>query len=149
MCWNKFCFFVLNRFAIVWLILANARGLRWSILKKTSSPWFFQIYILWEGFFCGSAGKESACNAGDLGLIPGLGRSPGEGKGYPLQYSGLENSMAKSGIRLSDFHFHIDYEIVVIGGFKWIFRGYWWGITAQHTIGNNFHCFSLWLGPAP
>ena len=46
-----------------------------------------------QGFPCGSAGKESACNAGDLGLIPGLGRSPGEGKGYPLQYSGLENSM--------------------------------------------------------
>ena len=45
------------------------------------------------GFPCGPAGKESACNAGDLGLIPGLGRSPGEGKGYPLQYSGLENSM--------------------------------------------------------
>ena len=41
----------------------------------------------------GSAGKESACSAGDLGLIPGLGRSPGEGKGYPLQYSGLESSM--------------------------------------------------------
>ena len=41
----------------------------------------------------GSAGKESACNAGDLGSIPGLGRSPGEGKGYPFQYSGLENSM--------------------------------------------------------
>ena len=45
------------------------------------------------GFPCGSAGKESARNAGDLGLIPGLGRSPGEGKGYPLQYSGLENSV--------------------------------------------------------
>ena len=45
------------------------------------------------GFPCGSAGKESACNAGDLGSIPGLGRSPGEGKGSPLQYSGLENSM--------------------------------------------------------
>ena len=45
------------------------------------------------GFPCGSAGKESACNVGHLGLIPGLGRSPGEGKGYPLQYSGLENSM--------------------------------------------------------
>ena len=45
------------------------------------------------GFPCSSAGKESACNAGDLGLIPGLGRSPGEGKGYLLQYSGLENSM--------------------------------------------------------
>ena len=45
------------------------------------------------GFPCGSAGKESACNVGDLGSIPGLGRSPGEGKGYPLQYSCLENSM--------------------------------------------------------
>ena len=45
------------------------------------------------GFPDSSEGKESACNAGDQGLIPGLGRSPGEGKGYPLQYSGLENSM--------------------------------------------------------
>ena len=44
-------------------------------------------------FPCGSAGKEYAGNVGDLGLIPGLGRSPGEGKGHPLQYSGLENSM--------------------------------------------------------
>ena len=61
----------------------------------------------------GSAGKESACNVRDLGLIPGLGRSPGEGKGYPLQYSGMENSMdcivhgdAKSQTELRDFHFH-------------------------------------------
>ena len=45
------------------------------------------------GFLDGSAGKESACNAGDLGSVLGLGKSPGEGKGYPLQYSGLENSM--------------------------------------------------------
>ena len=45
------------------------------------------------GFPCGSAGKESTCSVGDLGSIPGLGRSLGEGKGYPLQYSGLENSM--------------------------------------------------------
>ena len=45
------------------------------------------------GFPGGSAGKESACNAGDLGLIPGLGGSCGEGNGYPLQYYGLENSM--------------------------------------------------------
>ena len=45
------------------------------------------------GFPCGSAGKESACNAGDQGSIPGLGRSSREGKGYPLQYSGLENFM--------------------------------------------------------
>ena len=43
------------------------------------------------GFPDGSAGKEFACNVGDLGSIPGLGRCPGEGKGYPLQYSGLEN----------------------------------------------------------
>ena len=65
------------------------------------------------GFCGGSAGKESACIVGDLGSIPGFGRSPREGKGYPLQYSGLENSMdcivqgvAKSQTRLSDFHFH-------------------------------------------
>ena len=45
------------------------------------------------GFPCGSAGNESACNAGDLGSVPGLGRSPGEGKGYPLYYSVLETSM--------------------------------------------------------
>ena len=63
------------------------------------------------GFRCGSAGKESACNVGNLGLISWLGRSPGEGKGYPLQYSGLENSMdclvhgvPKSWTRLGDFH---------------------------------------------
>ena len=48
--------------------------------------------LVYKGFPCGSDGKESARNAGDLGSIPGLGRSPGEGKGYPLQYSGLENS---------------------------------------------------------
>ena len=72
------------------------------------------------GFPCGSAGKKSACNAGDLGSIPGLGRYPGEGKGYPLKYSGLENSMdsivhgvAKSWTRLSDFHFHLGFGKVV------------------------------------
>ena len=64
------------------------------------------------GFPDSSVGKESACNAGDPGLIPGSGRSPGEGLGYPLQYSGLKNSMdcivhgaAKSWTRLSNFHF--------------------------------------------
>ena len=56
------------------------------------------------GFPDSSVGKESACNAEDLGLIPGLGRSPGEGKGYPLQYFGLENSMdyAVHGVAESD-----------------------------------------------
>ena len=60
-------------------------------------------------------GKESACNVGDLGLIPGLERSPGEGNGYLLQYSGLENSIdyvvhgvARSQKPLSGFHFHRD-----------------------------------------
>ena len=50
-------------------------------------------YMSSMDFPCGSAGKESACNVGDLGSVPGLGKSPGEGKGYPLQYSGLENSV--------------------------------------------------------
>ena len=45
------------------------------------------------GFPRGSAGKESACNTGDLGSVPGLGRYPEQGKGYPLQYSSLDNSM--------------------------------------------------------
>ena len=75
---------------------------------RLSTPIFF-------GFPGGSAGKESAYNVGDLGNlgpIPGLGRSSGEGNGYPLQYSGLENSMdcivhgvAKSRTQLSNFHF--------------------------------------------
>ena len=59
------------------------------------------------GFPRGSAGQESACKAGDLASIPGVGRSPAEGKGCPLQYSGLENPMvqrlAKCRTRLNDF----------------------------------------------
>ena len=65
-----------------------------------------------QGFPGGSDSKESACNAGDLDSIPGLGRSPGEDNGYPLQYSGLENSIdcivhgvTKSRPQLSNFHF--------------------------------------------
>ena len=73
------------------------------------------------GFPCGSAGKESACNVGELGSISGFGRSPEEGNSYPLQHSGLENSMgcivhgvAESQTRLSDFHFHY-IEYIKIG----------------------------------
>ena len=80
------------------------RKIRWT-RDRLSTPVFL-------GFPCGSAGKESARNSRDLGSIPGLGKSPGEGKGCPLQYSGLENSMdctvhrvAKSWTQLSDFHF--------------------------------------------
>ena len=70
------------------------------------------------GFPGGSAGKESACNEGDLGSVPGLGRFPGQGNSYLLQYSDLENSMdciahgvAKSRTLVSDFHFrfHLTY----------------------------------------
>ena len=67
-----------------------------------------------SGFPCGSAGKEPTCNVGDVGSVPGLGRSPGEGNGYPLQYSGQENSMdcivhgvTKCRTQLSNFHYSI------------------------------------------
>ena len=77
----------------------------------------YRFFFLLNGSFGGtgfpdsSLGKESTCNAGGPGSIPGLGRCPGEGKGYPLQYSGLENSMdcivdgvAKSWTQLSNLH---------------------------------------------
>ena len=65
-------------------LILGSRKIRWR-RDRLPTPVFL-------GFLGGSAGKESACNAGDLGSIPGLGISPGEGKGYPLQYSDLENS---------------------------------------------------------
>ena len=75
-------------------------------VNTLSTPVFLDL-------LCDSAGKKSACNVGDLGSIPGLGRSPGKAKGYPLQYSGLENSMdcivygvAKSQTQLSDSLLH-------------------------------------------
>ena len=85
----------------------------WVILE--SHPCLIQVIFGWD---FGSDHKESACNAGDLGSITGLGRSPGEGNGYPHQYSCLENSMdrgawqatvhgiAKSWTQLSNLHFH-------------------------------------------
>ena len=71
----------------------NSNKKFWHMTRKSipTSGAFFARNQHPYGLACGSAGKESACNAGDLGSIPGLGRSPGEGKGY--QYSGLENSM--------------------------------------------------------
>ena len=75
---------------------------------------FNREFTPYWGFLGSSAGKEFASCAGDPGLIPGSGRYPGEGKGYPLQYSGLENSkdcrvhgVAKSQTQLSDFHFSV------------------------------------------
>ena len=55
--------------------------------------------LVFLGFLCGSAGKEPTCNVGGLGLIPGLGRALGEGKGYPLQYSGLKISWTVESMR--------------------------------------------------
>ena len=85
-----------------------------SLISGTKHSYFFTL-LYFMGFSGGSDSKASACNAGDQGLIPGSGRSPGEGNGNPLQYSCLENSMdggawwaivqgvAKSQTRLSDF----------------------------------------------
>ena len=82
------------------------------------------------GFPCSSVAKESACNAGDLGLLPELGRSPEEGKGYPLQYSGLENptdcivhGVTKSQTRLRNFHFHFLFLLAVLwnSAFSWVY----------------------------
>ena len=93
----------------------------WYIMSVTMSfshgtKWY--LPYVGQGFPGGSVGKESACNMGDLGSIPGSGRSPGEGNSYLLQYSGLENSMdcivhkvAKSWTRLSDFQFHFQEEM--------------------------------------
>ena len=89
----------------------QARVLEWDAIAFSAPVlrWCLKITSLIP---CSSDGKEYACNAEDLGSIPELGRSPGEGKGYPPQYSGLENSMdcivhgvEKSQTRLSDFHF--------------------------------------------
>ena len=95
------------------------------------------------GFPCGSAGKESAFNSGDLGLIPGLGRSPRGGSGYPLQYSGLENSMDcivhgghKSQTWLSHFYFQ------TWGGLL----GNQWGHSQLKTKQNNVRAESSVLG---
>ena len=62
-------------------------------IKKKNEHFCINLNFLKAEFKGSSSGKESACNAGDLGSIHGLGRSPGERKGYPLQYSGLENYM--------------------------------------------------------
>ena len=83
----------------------------YRLVTCTRSEHLYSRGKIWtQGFPCGSAGKESACNAEDLGSTPEWGRSPGEGKGCLLQYSGLENPMdyivhrvAKSGTRLGDW----------------------------------------------
>ena len=97
--------------------------LKYGLFPKISVvSYILGFYTCLLGLPCGSAGKESTCKAGNLGLIPGLGKTPKEGKGYPLQYSGLENStdcivhgVAKSWTRLGDFHFTSYLPFVDIG----------------------------------
>ena len=90
-------------------------------------PILLLIFKYWvsQGFSGGSDSKESACSAGDLGSIPGLGRSPGEGNGYPFQYCCLENSMdrgaqqatvhgvTKSQTQLNDYHFQFSLGVIL------------------------------------
>ena len=69
-------------------------------------------FTLYQVFPGGSDSKESTCNAGDLGSIPGLGRSPGEGDGNSLKYSGLENSMQSMGSQRVRHNFHFHYHFL-------------------------------------
>ena len=136
--------------------------------RRGLDPWVKKIWrrkwqptLVFLGFPCGSAGKESTCNVGDLGLIPGLEKSPGEGKGYPLHYSGLENSMdcivqgvAKSWTWLSDFHLH--FPVFLPGKFPWTeepgrlhgFAKSWtqlsnWTQHSTHTVCKSWHYVGL------
>ena len=94
------------------------------------------------GFPGGSAGQESNCNVGDLGSIPELRRSPGEGKGYPLQYSGLENSMdctihgvTKSRTRLNNFHMYsASWKALYVYIHPFFFRYLSHLITTEHRV---------------
>ena len=81
----------------------NPEPTKWGWGQRLPPHWaprFEWVQLPPEGFPGGSAGRESTCIEGDLGLIPGLGRSPGEAKGYPLQYSGLENPWTEEPGRL-------------------------------------------------
>ena len=116
--------------------------------SRVSSPFAFPC------FPGGSDGKESAHSGGELGSIPGLGRSSGEGKGYPLQYSDLENSMdcivhrvAKSWTQLSDFHFHHNFHLLfhthcrisLEVSTKVLWETYWHFIVPMGQFVKNWH----------
>ena len=107
----------------LWELVIDREGWQAAVRGVTDSSDMTATELNWtEGFPGDSDGKGATYNAGDLGLIPGWGRSPGEGNGNPLQYSGLENSMdrgawqatvhgvTKSWTRLSDFHIHFHFK---------------------------------------
>ena len=91
------CIFIQESKRVVWTSsMANFKQICEYRKNLTSYEEKFEKYTVIDkilGFTCSSVGEESACSAGDLGLIPGLGRFPGEGSGRPLQYSCLENPM--------------------------------------------------------
>ena len=98
----------------------------------------YKCIMFYLGFPDSSVGEESACSAGDPSLIPGLGRSTGEGKGYPLQYSALEYSVdcivhgvAKSQTWLSDLHFTMFYLLIIIIE---IFENWWDERYSIHSL---------------
>ena len=93
----------------------------WFIGKCSLNIWFNYFKMLFWGFPGGPDGKESTCNVGDLGLIPGLGRSLGEGNSYPLQYSYLENSMDRE-----------SWQAVV--------HGVTTGLSDSHSLGGSVPC---------
>ena len=87
----------------------------------TTKNFSFLMFTEQKVFPCGSGGKESACNAADLGLIPGLGRSPGEGKGYALQYSGLERVFSSSRVLPCSFIWNAFLCCLILPDFLFLF----------------------------
>ena len=121
-----------------------------------SSDWATVIcHVIWC-FLIGSGGKESACNVGDLSLIPGSGRSPGEGNGNPHQYSCLENPMdggvwqatvngiAKSWTWLSDFTFIIMYHFS-LAGFKTFFPLHFTSLIIHVSCCEILLVYPIWI----
>ena len=80
--------FSASKFAVICYRSTGTGNTVETAVKRQGWGWgFAYTFVLWKGFLCGSASKESVCNAGDQGSIPGLGRSAGEGIGHPFQYS--------------------------------------------------------------
>ena len=122
---------------------------------QETQVWFLVRKIHWRrdrlpspvflGFPCGSASKGATCNARDLGLIPGLGRSPGEGKGYPLQYFGLENStdciiygVTKIQTQLSNFHFTSCHHLGKVIIWELFFFFFWNTVDLQCCVSFRY-----------
>ena len=122
---HRFCFGLAASFflGLLVIVLSSFSIANWTPSNLWDSSFgiisFFHVFLYSSGFPRGSAGKESTCNVRDLGLIPELGRSPGEGNGYPLKYSVLENSMdcivhgvTKSWIQLIYSYIQIIYSCI-------------------------------------